>query len=162
MRTPVALAAVLLAATTLSACGSSDGGSSADGGSKDKDSYCADLKKDAQYFKSLDGGDGSQIQEAINRFHELADEAPSAVSSDWKTIDGAFTQLEQGLKSAGITVEQFGQIQSTGKVPSGVDATKLQSVVKNLQSLSNEKFEKAGDNIEKHAKSECKVDLSGS
>lgn len=161
MRAPVALAAVVLAATTLSACGSSGGGSSA-GGSNDTKTYCADLKKDASYFKGLSGGDGSDIQEAIDRFHKLAKESPSAVSSDWKVIDGAFTKLETGLKSAGITVEQFGQIQSTGKVPAGVDATKLQSVVKNLQSLSNSKFEKAGDNIEKHAKSKCKVDLGGS
>lgn len=161
MRAPVALAVVILAATTLSACGSSDGGS-ASGGSGDKDSYCSDLKKDAKYFSSLDSGDGTQIEEAINRFHELAGEAPDEVSSDWNTIDGAFTKLEQELKSAGITVKQFGEIQSSGKLPAGVDPSKLQGIVKNLQSLTGEKFNNAGTAIEKHAKSECKVDLSAS
>ncbi|GGF33103.1 hypothetical protein GCM10011519_03220 [Marmoricola endophyticus] len=160
MRAPLTLAALAIVATSaLSACGS-DGGSEASGG--DKDSYCADLKKDASTFSDL-GGD-NDIQSVIDSFHKLADEAPDEVNADWKVLDGAFVKLESSLKSAGITVEQFDKVRSSGgkNLPDGVDPAKLQKVTSELQSVDSTKLQTASDNIEKHAKSACKVDLSPS
>lgn len=140
--------AVLAAATTLTACGS---GSSA---------YCSDLKSATKEFDSLEGSDLGQIDQAFATFHKLADEAPSDVESDWKVLDDGITSVEKSLDEAGIKLEDLAKVQQ-GELPEGVDMAKLQGLAADFQKLSDEKFTKASDAIEKHAKDECDVDLSG-
>ena len=47
----------------------------------------------------------------------------------------------------------------SGQIPDGVDMTALQSLMTEIQALDTEEFQAAGDNINKHAKDECGVDL---
>ena len=141
--------AALVAATTLSACG---GSSSA---------YCDDLKSASKEYKSLESSDLSTIDEAFKTFHKLADEAPSDVESDWKTLDEGITTIEKALDEAGLEFADLAKIQS-GELPEGVDMEKVQGLASEFSKLSSDEFTKASENIEKHAKDECDVDLSAS
>jgi predicted small lipoprotein YifL len=139
--------AVLAAVTTLTACGS--GGSSA---------YCSDLKSAKKEFDSLSSSDIGQLDKAFATFHKLADEAPSDVESDWKVLDDGITSVEKSLDEAGIKLTDLEKIQQ-GELPEGADMAKLQGLAADFQKLGDEKFTKASDAIEKHAKDECDVDL---
>lgn len=153
MKISLALAGVVLLGTSLAACGGSD-----DGGA-DSD-YCKDIKTAAKTFGGLDSGDIGQLDNAFKTFHQLAAESPDSLTAEWKKLDNAVTTVEDGLKDAGIKLTDLAKIQS-GQIPEGVDVSKLRSLATDLQKLSDAEFEKASKAIEKHAKSECKVDLSG-
>ncbi len=127
------------------------------------DDYCdqlKDAKAQLENFESTDP-DFSEMDKALDTMHELADNAPDEVAADWKVVDEGVTTVETALEDAGITMADLGKIQ-TGQMPEGVDMAKLQELAPKLQSLSDAKFQKATDNIEKHAKDECDVDLSES
>jgi hypothetical protein len=46
-----------------------------------------------------------------------------------------------------------------GQIPEGVDMAALQSLMAEIEALDTQDFQEAGDNINKHAKDECGVDL---
>lgn len=75
-------------------------------------------------------------------------------------LDDGITSVEKSLDDAGIKLEDLAKVQQ-GELPEGVDMAKLQGLAADFQKLSDEKFTKASDAIEKHAKDECDVDLSG-
>ena len=150
MKQRLVLAAVAaLCASALTACG---------GGTK---AYCDDLREANKDFSSLDNADFSKFDEAISRMHDLADEAPDAVADDWKVLDGALRDFQDALKKAGLTTEDLEKM-SSGQVPENFDMSKLEQLQEDMQSLGDEKFENASNNIEKHAKDECNVDLGNS
>jgi hypothetical protein len=159
MRATAVLSTLVLSTSLLAGCGG--------GGGNSTDAYCKDLKAAKADFAALGSTspDFDAFSKAINTFHKLAGKAPSEVSADWKTLDGAFTTLEKDLKDAGLTLSDLGKI-TQGQVPDGMTADDLQKVTPKLQAiftkLDNDKFKKAGDAIEKHAKKECNVDLSSS
>ena len=156
MRTTAVLSTLVLSASVLAGCGG--------GGGNSTDAYCKDLKAAKSDFSALNSSTPNfdAFSKAIDTFHKLADKAPSEVSSEWKTLDGAFTTLEKDLKDAGLTLKDLGTI-TQGKIPDGMTAQDLQEVTPKLQAiftkLDDAKFKKAGDKIEKHAKKECNVDL---
>jgi hypothetical protein len=160
MRTATALVStVLLSASVVSGCG---------GGSDSSSSgYCKDLKAAKADFSSLQGStpDFNKLDDAFKAFHGLAKEAPSEVAAEWKTLDGAITSLQTTLTSVGLSTKDLGAL-AGGSLPPGMTADQLQQIVPKLQSafgdLSNAKFTKASDKIEKHAKSACDVDLNAS
>jgi hypothetical protein len=160
MRNNIVFAAVglMLAGTALTACGSGDGGSSDASGD-----YCSELKADQTFFGALDGSDPdlSKIDELFTRMHTLADDAPDEVAADWRTLDGAFTTIEEALKEAGLKPGDLGDIQN-GQVPAGIDASKLQALLPKLQSLSSGEVSQAASRIASNAKAKCGVDLTGS
>src|SRR4051812_40529150 len=109
-RLAAVLAALTLSVTTLTGCGGST------------DAYCKQLKADKAYFADLGKGDDfSKFDEALKRFHELADEAPDEVADDWKVVDDAFKAVEKALKDAGVSFADLVKAQS-GQLPPGVDA----------------------------------------
>ncbi|MET0838901.1 MAG: hypothetical protein ABWY19_08990 [Marmoricola sp.] len=148
MRTPVLLAALALSLGTLTACGGGD------------DEYCEQLKADQAYFKNFSSSspDFDKLDEALDRFHTLADTAPDEVADDWKVIDDAFAKVEKALKDAGVKFSDLPKMQQ-GQIPEGVDAGKLAALGPKLQQLSAAKFAKAGKAIEKHAKESCDITL---
>jgi phage-related minor tail protein len=152
MKLPLVLAGALLLGGTLTACGG-DGGADSD--------YCKDIKKAEKTFSSMSSGDVDQLDAAFKTFHQLADEAPSEVESDWKKLDGAITTVEKALKDAGLKFSDFDDIQK-GDIPEGVDVSKLSGLASEFSKLNSDEFTKASQNIEKHAKDTCKVDLGGS
>ena len=145
-----------LTATILTACGGGGGGGSASG-------YCDELKTDKAYFESLSGsnGDISQLDNVFTAVHKLAADAPSNVSGDWKTLDGAITTIESALKEAGLKPSDLASL-SSGNLPQGVDPSKLQALLPKLQSLNSGDVSKAADNIAADAKKTCGVDLNAS
>jgi hypothetical protein len=152
----VASAALALTAPLLGACGS-NGSSSSSG------SYCDELKADKSYFDGISGNsnsDLSSLDQVFQRMHTLAADAPDSVSDDWKTLDGAITTMENALKDAGLKPSDLASLQS-GKIPPGVDPSKLASLAPKLQSLSSSDVSTAAKNIAADAKKNCNVDLSG-
>ncbi len=149
MRTLAALATITLSAGLLAGCGGSD-----------SDAYCKELKSDKAYFENFNGSspDVAKLDEAFDRMHSLADKAPDEVADDWKVLDNALTTIDKALKEAGITFKDLAKLQS-GETPPGVNLQKLQALGTKLQALGGAKFDKAAKDIEKHAKSECGVDL---
>jgi predicted small secreted protein len=171
MRVTVIVSTIVLSAGLLAGCGSSEGNdkAGADKSTDDKGSsaggYCAELKDAKADFGTLesDSPDFSKFDDAIARFHELADGAPSAVAEDWKTLDSALSAMEKALADAGLKIEDLAAI-TAGNLPEGMTAEDVQALGPKLQTafsgLETDEVEKAGDAIEKHAKSECGVDLS--
>ncbi|WP_028652056.1 hypothetical protein [Nocardioides halotolerans] len=149
-----AAAAVALGLTLLTACGDDDGGGKA-GGSGD---YCKDLKSAKKEVDALKGGDFSDLQKTTDAMHQLADEAPDEIKDDWETLVKGVDKLVDALKKAGLDDDDMAALQS-GQIPDGVDMAALQSLMTEIQALDTEEFQKAGDNINKHAKDECGVDL---
>ncbi len=159
MRINVVIGSMTLAltATVLAACGSGDSGSSASGG------YCDELKADKTYFESLTGSnaDASNLDTVFSKVHTLAADAPANVSDDWKTLDGAISTIEDALATAGLKPSDLAGLQS-GKLPPGVDASKLQAILPKLQSLNTSDVSDAAQNIADDAKKTCNVDLTAS
>ncbi|MEO6470738.1 MAG: hypothetical protein ABIR57_02775 [Aeromicrobium sp.] len=152
MKISVAIAGALLVGSAVAGCGgASDNSSSA---------YCGDIKKADKDFSSLSTGDYSKLDSAFATFHKLADEAPSKIADDWKILDGAITTMQKAFADAGIKFSDLGELQQ-GKVPEGVDVKKLTQLSTTLSKFNDAKFKTASDNISKHAKSVCKVDITG-
>lgn len=155
MKISLTLAGVVLLGTSLAACGGSDGGSAGGG------DYCKDLKKAQSTFSDVSANDFDTLDSAITTFHKLADEAPSDIDAEWKTLDGAFVKIEDGFKAAGIKMSDLGDIQK-GKIPAGADVSKLSSLASSFSEISSDKVLKAQKAIEKHAKDTCDVNLGSS
>jgi hypothetical protein len=155
MRVAPVITALVLGAGLLTGCGGGDSGEGS--------SYCDDLKSAQEEFSAFnsDNPDAADLEKAIDRFHQLADEAPDEVKDDWATLDGALQDFQQALEDAGLTMDDLAKIQN-GEMPENFDPAKLQELAPKLQSLGDQDFQDAADNIEKHAKDECNVDLSSS
>ena len=151
MKISVAIAGALLASGAVAGCG---------GGGGSTDAYCGDMKKADKDFGALSASDYSKLDSAFNTFHKLAKEAPSKISADWKVLDGAITTMQDAFKDAGLDFKDLGELQQ-GKVPEGVDVSKLTKLSTTMATFNDAKFKKASDNIAKHAKDVCKVDISG-
>lgn len=151
----VSTAGLALGVALLAGCGD-DGGGSAAGGD-----YCDQLKDAKAEFDSFESSepDFSKMDEAFDTMKQLGDDAPEEVADDWKVVDSGITTMTDALDDAGITFEDLGGL-SSGEMPEGVDMEKLQELGPKLQELNSEEFQTATDNIEKHAKDECDVDLS--
>ena len=152
----VSIAGLLLGAGLLTACGGGGGSEASDG-----PDYCDQLKEAKAQLENFESTnpDFGEMDKALDTMHDLAGNAPDEVAADWKVVDEGVTTVETALEDAGVTMEDLGKIQ-TGQMPEGVDMAKLQELAPKLQELSDAKFQKATDNIEKHAKDECNVDLS--
>ncbi|MGY2874511.1 hypothetical protein ACVW00_001701 [Marmoricola sp. URHA0025 HA25] len=170
MRTSAIITTVVLSASLVAGCGSSSGdktssGSSGDKGSSSSGDYCKQLKAAKADFDTFNSGtpDFSKFDDAIGTFHKLADNAPSDVAADWKTLDEALSSMEKALSDAGLKISDLSAITS-GKLPDGMTPAQLQELGPKLQAafagLDTDAAQKAGDAIEKNAKSKCGVDLS--
>lgn len=152
-RTPAVLSVLALSASLLAGCGGNS-----------TDAYCKELKTAKADFSGLSSSspDFAKFDQIISTFHKLAKDAPSEVKPDWQTLDGALTTLQKDLADAGLSMKDLGPI-SQGQLPAGMTQAQLQALAPKLQvafgKLENDKFQKASDKIEKHAKTTCKVDL---
>jgi hypothetical protein len=149
-----AAAAAALGLCLLTACGDDDGDKA--GGSAGD--YCSDLKAEKEKVDALKDGDFSDLEKTTDAMHDLADEAPDEIKDDWEILVNGVQKLVDALKKAGLDDDDMAALQ-TGQIPEGVDITVLQSLMTEIQALDTEEFQAAGDNINKHAKDECKLDL---
>ena len=149
----VLMAAATLMSGMLTACGG--------GGSGDTDAYCDSIEDAKSDIESLDTGDFGNLEKAFDRFHEIAGEAPDDVKADWEVLDGAFQDMQQALEDAGLKISDLEGITS-GQIPEGLDQAKLTQLAEDMQAVGSEEVQDAANNIEKHAKDECDVDLTES
>jgi hypothetical protein len=143
------LAATAFAASLLSGCG---------GGT---DSYCDTLESTQKNFEDFESSDFSNFDEFTDKVEELADEAPDEVKDDWKVLADAFKAFVDALEKAGLEPADLEGLAS-GELPEGVDMEALTEAMSEAQALGGEEFQEATENIEKHAKDECDIDLSTS
>ncbi len=157
MRTPALLAGLVLAAGALTGCGGGDG---ADTAATDTETYCDQLETGKKYLDSFSGPDAdpSQLGEAIDTFHGLADAAPAEVAPDWDLLDGTLSELERALAEAGITTDDLAGLQK-GEVPKGADLAKLTKLLPKVQELNSKELQDAMASIRTHAEDECGVTL---
>jgi hypothetical protein len=148
------VAATALGLCLLTACGD-DSGDKASGGSGD---YCKDLKSTKEQVDALKDGDFSDLQKTTDAMHKLADEAPDEITKDWDTLVQGVDKLVAALKKAGLDDADMATLQS-GQIPDGVDMAALQGLMTELKALDTDEFQAAGDDINKHAKDKCDVDL---
>lgn len=148
LKTLTALAPLALVAGLLTGCNNDD--------SSTTSAYCTDFKADHAKFEALSGDDIGAMDDTIARIHHLAGEAPAAVAAAWKVVDDAATAMTDALAEAGITFDDLAAIQN-GDVPDDVDLTELDELAPKLEVFSGPEVEKAGDEIERHAKDECGV-----
>ena len=150
MKNSIAWVVALLLVGVLSACSGGDGGN--------EDDYCADAKKAAPTFKSLSDGDFAGAKDTFALSHQLADEAPDEVEKDWAKIDKVNTTVEKAFKEAGLKFEDLSRVEK-GDIPKGVNASRLQSLAKEMSALSGTDFTNAAKRIDAHAKKVCDVTL---
>jgi hypothetical protein len=141
------IAAATLIAGTLTGCG---------GGT---DAYCDSIKEAQSELGGLDDGDFAELDKAIDRIHEIADDAPDEVADDWEVLDGAVSDMETALEDAGIEMSDLEGL-TRGEIPEGVDQEKLAALGEDLNAIGSAEVQEAADNIDKHANDECGVDLS--
>lgn len=122
--------------------------------------YCEELKSADEEFRALDQGDVGQLQQVVNEFDSLSQQAPPAVEGDWQTLTGSLDQLETALNDAGLKFKDLQKL-SNGQIPQGVKPADLQKLSTDLQSLDSQEVQQAGDNITQHAQSECNIDITG-
>ena len=156
MRTSIAFAALTLTLASLTGCGS---GSSSGADS----SYCKELKADKAYFASLGSGspDVSKLDDAFDQDALAGRQGPRRREGRLEDARHALTSITDALKDAGISFADIAKMQQ-GQIPKGADPQKLAALAPKLQEMSSAKVETASKNIEKHAKSTCKVTLGSS
>lgn len=148
------IAASTLMAGLLTGCGG-------DSGTSASDTYCDSMESAKQTFADFDEGDVAGLEEAINKFHELAAAAPDDIAEAWATLDGTLVALEDALAEAGLEMADLEAI-SNGEMPADIDLAKLTALSEDLEKLGAAEVEEAAAAIEKHAKDECDIDLSES
>lgn len=149
--------ALLLGAVAGCSGGSNDTGGSESTGANSTQQYCSALQRAQKEFGALESGDitGANLDKIFDRMHALSGQAPPAVADEWRTLDGAITQMESGLKDLGLS---FGDLSDPKKL-SQVDPQKLQQFGQQMQKIGGRQFEQAGNKIEKHAQQECGIKL---
>jgi uncharacterized phage infection (PIP) family protein YhgE len=171
MRVTVIVSTVVLGAGLLAGCGSGDDdtkasadASSSAKGSSSSSAYCKELKSASDDIAALQSGspDFGKLEDTIETFHGLADAAPSEVEDDWDTLVTGFTKLQKTFEDAGVSMDDLATINS-GQIPEGMSQADLAALGPKLQSAFTEddqaELTTAGQNVEKHAKSECGIDL---
>ena len=117
-----------------------------------------DTEKD---FDDFEAADFSNFDEFTDRVEDLADDAPDEVKDDWEVLADAFDGFVDALDEAGLKPADLEGLAS-GDIPEDVDMEALTEAMTEAQALGGEEFQKATENIEKHAKDECNIDLSTS
>ncbi|MBJ7356068.1 hypothetical protein [Nocardioides sp.] len=148
------LAVTAFSASLLTGCGG-------DGGGGDADSYCDSLESIQKDFEDFEAADFSNFDEFTDRVEALADDAPDEVKEDWEVLTKAFTAFVDALEEAGLEPADLEGL-ANNELPEGVDMEALTEAMTEAQALGSEEVEKATENIEKHAKDECNIDLSAS
>lgn len=151
---PLAGAAVLLALVT--GCGGGSAGE-ADSAGNDVDAYCTALEDAQEEFSALDSGDlgGANLDRIFDRMQTLSEQAPPAVADEWKTLDDAIGRMQSGLDDLGLSFQDLSDPQKLAEV----DPKKLEEFGQEMQRIGGERFQRAGDRIEKHAQEECGIKL---
>ncbi len=142
-------ATAVLGATLLTGCG---------GGT---DAYCDSLDDAQGKFSALNDADASALEDFKNAAEDLEGDAPDEVKDDWGVINSAYDDLEKSLDEAGLTFTDLEKI-SEGEMPEDLDEEALTKLGESMNDFGGDDLEKAGEDISKHAKDECDIDLDAS
>ena len=146
-----------LAAMALTGCGSDDGGDSDDSASGGGD-YCGQVRDIKDDFSSLAGTDVTveDMREATDRIGDVADAAPSDISSEWDAMHGTIDEVVSAYEDSGIATDE--PLQQAGPEFEKEEPDKAKELAKaasNIQDMQSE-----SEAIKKEVKSECDFDLA--
>lgn len=134
-------AAAVLGAGLLAGCGGSD-----------TEAYCDGLKDAQELFSG--GVDPKKLDEMFDKIDDITDDAPDAVKADWEQLNGALADFQDALKAAGLNPDELDDFGDMKDVDPEAMAT-LEEAAAKIQT----DFEGAEENIQKHAKDECDIDM---
>lgn len=129
-------------------------------GGGDDSAYCSKVKSASTVLTDLEAGDVEALQQSITTLHELAEAAPDDISTQWGVYDKQLAAAEKSLTDAGLKFSDFQAI-SEGKLPKGVSADDVSTVLAEFQELASPTVTEATDEIRQHAQDECNVNLTG-
>jgi hypothetical protein len=149
-RRALALAGAAAMLGGLTACGGESGQAATE-------QYCASVKAAQQELETLRGGDPRNVQRAVDRMQDLAEQAPPAVADEWRTLDGAFSGVEQALEKAGLG---FGDLADPQRLRS-LAPQQARELTEQARRLGAQRFSAASTAIQQHAQKTCGVRLGG-
>lgn len=126
-------------------------------GDSTSSAYCEDFQAAQKEFDALSTTDLDEIDAAFTRLHELADEAPDAVTEDWQVFDETITEAETALTDAGLDLSDLSGILD-GEVPDEISADDLTEVNERFSAFNSDEMTEATESIEQHAQEVCGVD----
>lgn len=161
----LATAALMLAA--ISGCGDNNTSKKADAPDKaiaaaTGAGYCKMLEAAATEHFGPESGDMVDPRAAFDAMILISKGAPKAVSADWARMGKAVEAMLTTLDEIGINFADLDSV-FEGKTPEGANIgpeAALAALEPVLTAVSAPEFLAAQDNVQKHAKSECDVDLS--
>lgn len=136
------MAAALSLAFVVGGCGDDEA---------DLGAYCSDLETGFTAYQAVQQGDAEQLDEALTQFHALAASAPTELIGPWSVLDAQITKLEQALTAAGITPGEA--------IPADLDDEVKADLAFAMADLNTPEYVEAAEAIEKHAASECDLEL---
>lgn len=161
-RLPALAGAMVLGSVLAGGLAGCGGGGQDEPEADSTDSYCDALRDANEEFAAVnsESPDPKQLDSALQRMSEVARQAPDEVQPQWETLDGAITEVRTGLEEAGITFEDLGKLaEDPTALPEDVDQAKLMELATTVRKMDSKEFERASDDIQKHAKSECDIEL---
>ena len=151
-RTPAVVVAVALAASVL--LGAAGCGTSADDRRAD---YCDAVEQQSEHVRKTvaEGGPGAFL-DVLPALQDLADQAPSDLEDEWRTLLDALEGLRDALDETGL---EPGDLQDGGGLPAGLSAEGRRTVRGAASVLASPEVVAATQGIEQQARDVCKKPL---
>lgn len=160
MKIVTTLVAALILSTCLSGCSGGDDSKAQAEAARVK-TYCGALKDAAPQIRDFNRADPdySKMQSYFDVMHGLKKKAPTDLKEEWSILDYNIAAIEKAAKGAKLSFSSIPKLLK-GKLPKGVESTKLPAVVTAFTGLTGGAFETANTRITDNAKKVCKVDMT--
>ncbi|RYP86069.1 hypothetical protein EKO23_10640 [Nocardioides guangzhouensis] len=150
-RTPAVVAAALAASFLLSATGCEESADDRRAG------YCDAVKQQSEHVrKTVDEGGAGAFLDVLPTLQDLADQAPSDLKDEWRTLINALDGLRDALDDTGL---EPGDLQEGGGLPAGLSAEDRRTVRGAASVLASPEVVAATQGIEQQALDVCKQPL---
>jgi hypothetical protein len=147
---PVALVLALALLATTTACGE-------ESDDDRRAAYCAQVKADSEKISRevAESGAGAFLT-VLPTLEGLADQAPSDLKDEWRTLVNALHGLRDALEETGL---EPGDLKAGGGLPKGLSKEDRRTVQGAASVLASPEVAEATQGIEQHARDVCKRPL---
>lgn len=101
-----------------------------------------------------EGGPTTGLLDALPTLQELADEAPSDVRGEWRTLVAAVADLDAAVHGAGLEPAEI-----TGELPADLPASDRKAIEAASLKLVSPEVRAAADTVEQQARDVCRTAL---
>lgn len=140
---PLVLGVALVA--TLSGCAS------------DTERYCDSLADSRETLAGLASGpgDAAAMDQALQVFRDLRDDAPGDLEDEWSTLVFAYETLTEAFRDADVDPGEY----DPAAPPPSLSDEQVRRIEGAAAELRTPRVMDAADGVEQHARDVCKVDL---